>query len=105
MTRRRSSFVRRARFLQGDRPYRTMAEDLAGIDSIIFIGGDDDEPLVRGSVDYVRYRDWLMANAIKKGKGRKMHRALVRAELKYASLKRQHRGISRLRSSYPARWR
>lgn len=104
MTKRRSYFQRRARFLHGSRNYRALAEDLAGIQSIIFVG-DDDEALERGSVEYVSYRDWLMANAIRKGKGRKMHRALVRAELKYASLKRQHRGISRLRSSYPARWR
>jgi hypothetical protein len=104
MTLRRSYFRRRARFLQGGRPYRMMAEDLAGVDSVIFVD-DADEPLERGSADYVKYRDWLMANAVMQGKGRKMHRALIRAELKYASFKRDHTGISRLRRSYPARWR
>lgn len=105
MTKRRSYFQRRARFLQGSRHYKAMAEDLAGVDSIIFVGGADDEPLEKGSVEYVHYRDWLMANATKQGKGRKMHRALVRAEQKYSMLTREHRGTSRLRQGYPRKWR
>lgn len=105
MTKRRWMLAHRhARFLQRDHRYRAMAEDLAGIDSIIFVG-DDDEPLVRGSVEYMHYRDWLMANAIKKGNGRKMHRALIRAEQKYNKLKREHRGLPQLRQRYPAKWR
>jgi hypothetical protein len=106
MSKRRSYFQRRARFLHGNRHYRAMAEDLAGVDSILFVGGEDDqEPLEKGSAEYVRYRDWLMANATAKGKGRKMHRALIRAEQRYNKLKRADRGTSRLRRDYPTKWR
>ena len=105
MTKRRSYFQRHARFMHRNRHYRALAEDLAGVDSIIFAGDDDDEPMPKGSREYVHYRDWLMRSATAKGKGGKMRRALIRAEQMYAKLKRQHHGTTRIRQGYPTRWR
>jgi hypothetical protein len=62
-------------------------------------------PLTLDTPEFVHYRDWLLANAIKQGRGNKMRRALIRAEQKYNRLKREHHGTGRLRRNYPARWR
>lgn len=104
MTKRRSYSQRRARYLQRRQNFKLMAEDLAGVDTVVFVDSNE-EPLVRGTGEYVRYRDWLMAAATAKGDGPRMRRALIRAEQKYNRLKREHWGISRLRRSYPTRWR
>jgi hypothetical protein len=104
MTKRRSYSQRRARYLQRGQNFKLMAEDLAGVDTVVFVDGDQ-EPLIRGTVEYVRYRDWLMAAATAKGDGPRMRRALIRAEQRYSRLQREYRGTSRLRRNYPTRWR
>lgn len=109
MTKRRWNLVHRhTRFLQGSRPERDMALDVVG-DDVGFTAHSDGRAITRGDPEFestVRtYREWLMANATLRGRGGKMRRALIRAEQKYNKLKRQHRGSSRSRRGYPAKWR
>lgn len=87
---RRTYFQRRARFVQGNRLYDDLADHSL-------------EPEMRD--EYPRYRDWLLATAIKQGRGGRMRRALIRAEQKYSALKPSHIRAGQLHRAYAGKSR
>lgn len=82
---RRTYFQRRARFVQGNRLYDELAAHSLEAEM---------------SDEYPHYRDWLLANAIKQGRGGRMRRALIRAEQKYTALKPAHIRAGQLHRAY-----
>lgn len=88
---------RHARFLQGNYPYRDLAEDLYSGQRVTFTDDTTLEPL--------HYKDWLLRSADLNGRGPAMRRALIRAYHRYEMLKPARVRASRVRRGYPTKWR